>query len=80
MTSPYPSPLLRQALLADAVASGACGFLMLAGASPLSELLGLPAGLLRACGAVLIPFAVLVCLDGPSRHRRAPLVWAVILC
>ena len=80
MTTIHPTPLLRQALVADAAASGACGILMLAGASPLSELLGLPAGLLRACGAVLIPYAVLVGLMGRRDTVARPLVWAVILC
>jgi hypothetical protein len=43
-----PSPLLRQALLADAVTTAACAALMIAGAGFLEGLLGLPATLLRA--------------------------------
>ena len=49
---------LRRILLADALASGATGLLM--AAAPLGTLLGLPAGLLRAAGLLLLPYAVLV--------------------
>ena len=48
---------LRQALLVDAVASGGMGVLLVAAASPLAPLLGLPVSLLRAVGLFLIPFA-----------------------
>ena len=36
--------------------------------------------MLRACGAVLIPYAVLVGLMGRRDTVARPLVWAVILC
>jgi hypothetical protein len=73
-----PSPLLRQALLADAVTSGACGLLMLLGAASLS-FLGLPEMLLRVAGAVLIPYAALVGWLGMRDMVPRMAVWAVIL-
>ena len=53
---PYQSnSFLRTVLLADAIASGATGLLMIAGAGLLEGLLGLPVALLREAGLVLIP-------------------------
>jgi hypothetical protein len=54
-----PSSLLRKALLADAVLSGATGLLLALAAGPLSALLGLSAGLLREAGLFILPFAAL---------------------
>jgi hypothetical protein len=51
---------LRLALLADAVASGATAALLVIGAGVLERLLGLPVGLMREAGLVLIPYVVLV--------------------
>ncbi|HZH09431.1 MAG TPA: hypothetical protein VEZ24_03595 [Microvirga sp.] len=79
MTTIHPSPLLRQALLADATTSGAFGLLMLLAAEPLSRLLGLPIGLLRGAGAVLLPYVAFLAwlsLRGPVNKA---FVWAVIL-
>ncbi|TPG57209.1 hypothetical protein EAH89_12215 [Roseomonas nepalensis] len=72
------SPFLRRALLLDAAASGATGALMLLAASPLAELTLLPPGLLRAAGAVLIPYTAFVLWLG--RHAAPPrgLVRAVV--
>ena len=47
---------LRPILLADAVVTGATALLMLAGASPLADLLDLPTALLAGAGAVLAPY------------------------
>jgi hypothetical protein len=70
MTS-RPNTFLRYALAADALASGATGLLMAAGAGPLSGLLSLPEPLLRWAGIALLPFAILVGLAArfpePSR-------------
>lgn len=52
--------LLRLALLADALASGAMGVLLAAGADPLAAWLGLPLALLREVGLLLIPYAALL--------------------
>jgi hypothetical protein len=73
-----PSPLLRQALLADSVTSGACGLLMLIGAGLLAHL-GLPESLLRVAGGVLLPYAALVAWLGTRETVSRVAVWAVIL-
>jgi hypothetical protein len=73
-----PNTFLRYALLADAVASGATGLLMAAGAGPLSGLLLLPEPLLRWAGLALLPFAILVGLaarpEAPSRSAALAIV------
>ncbi|MGB9365231.1 MAG: hypothetical protein WCE79_04375 [Xanthobacteraceae bacterium] len=55
---------LRFALLADAVASGATGLMMIAGADLLTGLLGLPAVLLGEAGLLLVPYVALVAFVG----------------
>lgn len=68
---------LRRVLLADALASGATG--LLAAAVPLSALLGLPDGLLRGAGLLLLPYAALVAwlaLRAAPPPRWA--VWCVV--
>jgi hypothetical protein len=52
--------LLRVALLADAIASGAMGVLMALAAAPLGDWFGLPVVLVRAVGLILIPYAALL--------------------
>jgi hypothetical protein len=79
MTMLHPSPLLRQALLSDAVTSAACGLLMLLGAGPLSSLLGLPELLLRLSGAVLLPYAAVIAYLGMREKLQRPFVWAVVI-
>jgi len=79
MTTIHPSPLLRQALLADATTSGAFGLLMLLAADPLSRLLGLPEGLLRGAGAVLLPYVALLAWLSLRPQMNRALVWAVII-
>jgi hypothetical protein len=71
---------LRLALFADAVASGATGLLLIAGAGFLESWLGLPVSLMRESGLVLIPYVAFVAW---LTTRRATAVWnveAVILC
>jgi hypothetical protein len=60
----HPTSFLRFALLGDAAASGATGLLLAAGAGFLASLLGLPEGLLRAAGLVLLPYAAFVAWAG----------------
>jgi hypothetical protein len=71
---------LRRVLLADALASGATGALALLAAAPLSGLPGLPAGLLRGAGAVLLPYAAAVAWLALRRSVPPPraAVWAVV--
>ncbi|MGD9913604.1 MAG: hypothetical protein AB7S80_05935 [Rhizobiaceae bacterium] len=54
------TPLLRNALLLDALVSGAAAILMAAGSSLLAPLLELPAQLLLWVGIALGPFVVLL--------------------
>ncbi len=79
MTMIHPSPLLRQALLADATTSGAFGLLMLLAAGPLSHLLGLPEMLLRIAGAVLLPYVALLAWLSLREQVHKAFIWAVIL-
>lgn len=71
--------LLRQALLADAIVSGATGVLMAGGATVLAELLALPEPLLRYAGLVLLPYAAFVAFVATRVHLQRPAVWAVIV-
>jgi hypothetical protein len=64
---------LRYALLADAVASGATGALMIAGADLLTGVLGLPVALMREAGLLLVPYVALVTVVGTRETiARAP--------
>ncbi len=69
---------LRYALLADAVASGATGLLMIAGADVLTGLLGLPAALMREAGLLLVPYVALVAFVGTRDVIARPAVRAII--
>lgn len=70
--------LLRRALLADGVLSGATGALGLIAAVPLGSLLGLEVTLLRVAGLGLLPFAAflvyLALQENPSRR----FVWGIV--
>jgi hypothetical protein len=69
---------LRYALLADAIASGATGLLMIAGADLLEGLLGLPAALTREAGLLLVPYVAFVAWVGTREAISRPAVQAVI--
>jgi hypothetical protein len=66
MTTTAPRPrtldLLRMALRLDAVVTGANGAAYLAAAPPLTDLLGVPSGVLRGLGAFLLAYAAGVAL------------------
>jgi hypothetical protein len=79
MMNVHSSPLLRQALVADAATSAACGLLMLIGAGPLSGVLGLPEMLLRIAGLVLLPYAGFIGWLGMRETISKPIAWAVVL-
>lgn len=72
--------LLRQALIGDALASGATGLLLLTAAAPLAALFGLPEPLLRMAGAVLLPFAAIVGWIGSRTPPPRAAAWAVVAC
>jgi hypothetical protein len=69
---------LRLALLADAVASGATGLMMIAGAELLTGLLGLPVALMREAGLLLVPYVALVAFVGTRQAISHGAVRAII--
>ncbi len=75
MTKLQPTPVLRYALLGDALASGATGLLAGLGAGLLAGPLGLPEAMLRVAGLTLIPYALFVAWLGT---RPAPARGAVL--
>jgi len=70
---------LRYALLADAIASGATGLLMIAAAGLLEGLLGLPAALTREAGLLLVPYVAFVAWVGTREAISRPAVQVVIV-
>ncbi|MEA2876349.1 MAG: hypothetical protein QOF14_1545 [Hyphomicrobiales bacterium] len=77
---PYqPNSFLRIVLLADAIASGATGLLMIAGAGLLDGLLGLPVALMREAGLVLIPYVAFVAWIGTREAISRSAVQAIIV-
>ncbi|HLM08676.1 MAG TPA: hypothetical protein VK307_03135 [Thermoleophilaceae bacterium] len=71
--------LLRAALKLDAVLSGANGVAYLALAAPLADLFEVPAGFLRAVGAVLVVFAAAVWLTAAKERPARAAVLAIIV-
>lgn len=76
MTTTRSTPLLRWALIADGIASGATGLLMLLMAGPLGELLQVPSAVLAWAGFALVPYAAFVAWLGTrdSLSRLAVIV------
>jgi hypothetical protein len=79
MPSFRPSTFLRQALLADAAASGATALLLIIGAGVLDGLLGLPVALMRGAGLILIPYVAFVAWLGTRERLSGAAVRAVII-
>jgi hypothetical protein len=73
-----PSLLLRRALLADAIFSGASALLLSLGAGALAPLLDLPQALLRETGLFLIAYTALVGWLGTRPSLPKPLVAIVV--
>ena len=73
-----PSLLLRRAILADAVFSGASALLLSLGAGALAPSLSLPEALLRETGLFLVAYAALVGWLGTRHAMPKALVWTVI--
>src|SRR5436190_3963046 len=69
---------LRYALLADAIASGTTGALMIAGAGLLENVLGLPATLTREAGLLLVPYVAFVAFVGTREVISRPAVQTTI--
>ena len=78
MSYAQQNTFLRYALLADAVASGATGLLLIAGAGVLESLLNIPATLSREAGLVLIPYVAFVAIVGTRATIVRGAVWAII--
>lgn len=75
----HPSLLLRRALQADALVSGAMALLLVTGASALAPLLALPQALLLETGLFLIAYAAFVGWLGSRAALQRPLVLLVII-
>lgn len=69
--------LLRHVLLADAAMSGTTAVLLMAAASPLAPLLGLPADFLFEVGLMLVPFAASVFLVARGKPVSRPFAAAI---
>jgi hypothetical protein len=74
----HPSSLLRRALQADAIFSGASGVLLALGAGEFAPLLNLPEALLREAGLFLIAYATFVGWLGTRAGFPKILVAAVV--
>ena len=79
MSYDQSSNFLRRALILDALASGATGLLMIAGAGLVEGLLGLPAALLRGAGLVLVPYVAFVIYAGTRETISRSAVWMIIV-
>lgn len=72
------SNLLKYALIADAIASGAMGVLLAGGAKFLAGFLNLPQNLLLYAGLFLIPYALFVAWTGTRPRISRPLSWLIV--
>jgi hypothetical protein len=79
MSYAQPNTFLRYALLADAIASGATGMLLITGAGLLEGFLNIPAALSREAGLVLIPYVAFVAYVGTRENIGRGAVWAIIV-
>ena|SRR5690348_13598959 len=79
MSTTTESTAIRRALLIDATASGATGFLLAAGAAQLEPVLGLPVDLMRSVGIFLIPFAAFLAWLAPRALKVRGLLWAIVI-
>jgi hypothetical protein len=72
---------LRRSLQLDGIASGLCGVLLVAAASPISAVIGLAeAGIARVVGALLVVYAAALLWNGArATVSRAEAVAAVVL-
>jgi hypothetical protein len=79
MSNTTESTAIRRALLIDATASGATGFLLAAGAAQLEPVLGLPVDLMRGVGIFLIPFAAFLAWLAPRALEARGLLRAIVI-
>lgn len=78
MSAVAMSPLLRRALVADALISAVAGLLMTFGASLLEELLALPTLLLLSAGMAMFPWAGFLLWLARKPAVPSAAVWTVI--
>jgi hypothetical protein len=78
MTLSSKPAFLRRVLVLDAVATGATALLAVALAGPLAGWLGLPVGLLRGAGLILVPFVILVAWAAAREQAPGGVVWTII--
>ena len=79
MSSVTPSDLLKKALAADAVVSGAVAVLQLAIPDALSRLLLLPRGLLVETGLFLVAYTLLLIVLARSARVWSPLILVIVV-
>ena len=79
MSTIHPQ-FLRYVLIADAIASGATGALMILGAGYLAGWLAIPAGLLFEAGLILVPYVLLVTIVAIRPVVSVSAVWFIIGC
>ena len=78
MTSTTMTPFLARVLRVDAALSALTALALLADAEPLSAWLGLPAGALRALGALLVPWAAALAWLGTRQVMHRTAIGAVV--
>jgi hypothetical protein len=78
MSESSSTPLLRRALVLDAVASGAMAGLLVLAAPALSGIFGLSADLLRGVGVVLLPWVALLAWTTTRPRPARGLVLAIV--
>lgn len=69
---------LRQSVLGDGIMSGVFGVALIAGAAPLSPLLGMPAAFLFWIGVALLPWMASLIVIGRQERPKAGAVETVI--
>jgi hypothetical protein len=74
-----PTRFLRTVLLADAIACGVMGALLLVGAQPLANLFDLPVPLLVGAGIFLLPLAAWVGWLSKQAQPSRRAVWLLIV-
>lgn len=79
MSTRHPE-FLRYVLVADAVASGATGAILIAGAGFLSGLLAMPGELLFEAGLILVPYVLFVLWTATRPVIPVKPVWLIIAC